>query len=161
MQMHPASLSIISTCRASPAPLTSHAAVFGSLGNFDTGNDTGKPAYGFVIDIEDSSFDHNKVSSGFGYDRVFLFYSPEPGAVVRFGKPTITDVPGYGVRIVYGGALGSVATPANDARFKPARHANSTPTPRWGRSRHHCTGSLLRLSQAFAQIDALTALAAR
>ena len=35
---------------------TGHAAVFGSLGNFDTVNDTGKPAYGFEIDIEDPSF---------------------------------------------------------------------------------------------------------
>ena len=71
---------------------TGHAAVFGSLGNFDTVNDTGKPAYGFEIDIEDPSFDHSKITSVFGYDRVFSFYSPDPGAVVRFGKPTITDV---------------------------------------------------------------------
>ncbi|CAN5127151.1 hypothetical protein BH11PSE10_BH11PSE10_10110 [soil metagenome] len=105
----------VATCAASLAPITSHAAVFGSLGNFDTVNDTGKSAYGFEIDIEDSSFDHSKVSSVFGYDRVFSFYSPDPGAVVRFGKPTITDVPGYGVRIIYGGLIGGIATPANDA----------------------------------------------
>jgi hypothetical protein len=90
------------------------AGVFGSLGNFDTVNDTGKPAYGFEIDIEDPSYDHTKITSVFGYDRVFSFYSPDPGAVVRFGKPTITDVPGYGVQIVYGGAIGGVSTPFSD-----------------------------------------------
>ena len=93
---------------------TGHAAVFGSLGNFDTVNDTGKPAYGFEIDIEDPSFDHSKITSVFGYDRVFSFYSPDPGAVVRFGKPTITEVPGYGVRVIYGGTIGGIATPANN-----------------------------------------------
>lgn len=106
-----------SICTAALAlvPLTGTAAVFGSLGNFDTVNDTGKPAYGFEIDIEDPSFDHTKITSVFGYDRVFSFVSPDPGAVVRFGKPTITDVPGYGVRIVYGGVIGaSVFTPANN-----------------------------------------------
>ena len=95
-------------------PATASAAIFGSLGNFDTVNDTGKPAYGFEIDIEDSSFDHTKITSVFGYDRVFSFISPDPGAVVRFGKPTITDVPGYGVKIIYGGTIGSsIFTPAN------------------------------------------------
>lgn len=90
------------------------AGVFGSLGNFDTVNDSGKPAYGFEIDIEDPSYDHTRITSVFGYDRVFSFYSPDPGAVVRFGKPTITDVPGYGVEIIYGGKIGGVATPFND-----------------------------------------------
>jgi hypothetical protein len=91
------------------------AAVFGSLGNFDTVNDTGMPAYGFEIDIEDPTFDHTKITSVFGYDRVFSFISQDPGAVVRFGKPTITDVPGYGVKIIYGGSIGgSVFTPANN-----------------------------------------------
>ncbi|WP_294274274.1 PEP-CTERM sorting domain-containing protein [Propionivibrio sp.] len=95
-------------------PATASAAVFGSLGNFDTVNDTGKPAYGFEIDIEDPLFDHTKITSVFGYDRVFSFISPDPGAVVRFGKPTITDVPGYGVKIIYGGTIGgSIFTPAN------------------------------------------------
>lgn len=97
------------------APVAVQAATFGSLGNFDTVNDTGLPAYGFEIDIEDPSFDHTKITSVFGYDRVFSFISPDPGAVVRFGKPSITDVAGYGVKIVYGGTIGgSVFTPAND-----------------------------------------------
>ncbi|MCV2371082.1 PEP-CTERM sorting domain-containing protein [Roseateles oligotrophus] len=90
------------------------ATVFGSLGNFDTVNDTGKDAWGFEIDIEDLSFDQSKITSVFGYNRVFSFISPDPGAVVRFGKPTITDVPGYGVRIIYGGTIGGVATPFNN-----------------------------------------------
>jgi PEP-CTERM motif len=99
----------------SMVPGVSHAGVFGSLGNFDTVNDTGKPAYGFEIDIEDPSFDHSKITSVFGYDRVFSFISPDPGAVVRFGKPTITDVPGYGVQIIYGGTIGgSMFTPFSD-----------------------------------------------
>lgn len=96
------------------APALASAAIFGSLGNFDTVNDTGKPAYGFEIDIEDPLFDHTKITSVFGYDRVFSFISPDPGAVVRFGKPTITDVAGYGVKIIYGGTIGgSIFTPAN------------------------------------------------
>jgi len=88
--------------------------VYGSLGNLNTVNDTGKPAYGFEIDIEDPLFDHTKITSVFGYNRVFSFISSDPGAVVRFGKPTITDVPGYGVQIVYGGTIGGIATPFND-----------------------------------------------
>lgn len=105
----------IVTAALALVPLTGAAAVFGSLGNFDTVNDTGKPAYGFEIDIEDASFDHTMITSVFGHDRVFSFISPDPGAVVRFGKPTITDVPGYGVRIVYGGVIGgAVFTPANN-----------------------------------------------
>jgi hypothetical protein len=95
---------------ASVAP--AQAAVFGSLANFDVVNDTGHPAYGFEIDIEDPSYDHTKISSVFGYDRVFSFISPDPGAVVRYGKPTVTDVAGYGVRIVYGGSLANTTTPS-------------------------------------------------
>jgi hypothetical protein len=94
--------------------LPAAAAIFGSLGNFDAVNNTGKPAYGFEIDIEDPSYDHTRITSVFGYDRVFSFISPDPGAVVRFGKPTITDVPGYGVKIVYGGTIGGISTPFND-----------------------------------------------
>lgn len=105
---------IVATLATALAPIAGHAAIFGSLGNFDTVNDTGKPAYGFEIDIEDALFDHTKITSVFGYDRVFSFYSPDPGAVVRFGKPTLTDVAGYGVRIIYGGTIGGIATPANN-----------------------------------------------
>lgn len=106
--------SIAAALAVALGPAVGHAAVFGSLGNFDTVNDTGKDAWGFEIDIEDASFDHSRITSVFGYNRVFSFISPDPGAVVRFGKPTITDVPGYGVRIVYGGTIGGVFTPFND-----------------------------------------------
>jgi len=43
---------------------------------------------------------------------VFSFISPDPGAVVRFGKPVITDMPGVGVKITFGGTIGSVFTPS-------------------------------------------------
>jgi hypothetical protein len=117
---------LVVSASVSMVPGIGCAGVFGSLGNFDTVNDTGKPAYGFEIDIEDPSFDHTKITSVFGYNRVFSFISPDPGAVVRFGKPTITDVPGYGVQIIYGGTIGgSMFTPFNDpaAPFKPTPDA--------------------------------------
>ena len=89
------------------------AATFGSLANFDVVNDTGKPAWGFEIEIEDSQYDHaGTLSSVFGYDRVFSFISPDPGAVVRFGKPTIDYIAGFGARIVYGGLIGGISTPS-------------------------------------------------
>lgn len=89
------------------------ASVFGSLANFDVVNDTGSPAYGFEIEIEDAAYDHaGTISSVFGYDRVFSFISPDPGAVVRFGKPAIHYIAGFGARITYGGQIGSVFTPS-------------------------------------------------
>ncbi len=88
------------------------AGIYGSLANFDVVNDTGHPAYGFEIEIEDSSYDHTSITSVFGYDRVFSFISPDPGAVNRYGRPVITDLPGFGVRITYGGVLGANSTPS-------------------------------------------------
>jgi len=88
------------------------AGIVGPLANFDVVNDTGQPAYGFEIEIDDPSFDHTKLTSIFGYDRVFSFVSPDPGAVVRFGKPVITDMPGVGVKITFGGTIGAVSTPS-------------------------------------------------
>jgi hypothetical protein len=85
------------------------AGIVGPLANFDIVNDTGQPAYGFEIEIDDPSFDHTKLTSIFGYDRVFSFVSQDPGAVVRFGKPVITDMPGVGVRITFGGTVGAGA----------------------------------------------------
>lgn len=106
---------LVALLALAPGVCSGAAGIFGSLGNFDTVNNTGKPAYGFEIAIEDPSFDHTKITSVFGYNRVFSFISQDPGAVVRFGKPTITDIPGYGVTIVYGGTIGgSVFTPFND-----------------------------------------------
>ena len=96
-----------------PATLPAAAATFGSLANFDVVNDTGHTAYGFEIEIEDAAYDHvGTISSVFGYDRVFGFISPDPGAVVRYGKPTIDYISGFGARITYGGAIGANATPS-------------------------------------------------
>lgn len=86
------------------------AQVFGSLANFDVVNNTGKTAYGFEIRIEDALFDHSKITSVFGYDRNFGLPGG-PGAVVRYGVPTITDLPGIGVLIRYGGSFGGPSTP--------------------------------------------------
>jgi len=89
------------------------AATFGSLANFDVVNDTGRPAYGFEIEIEDSRFDHpGTITSVFGLDRVFSFVSNDPGAVVRYGKPTVDYLAGFGARITYGGTLGGASTPS-------------------------------------------------
>lgn len=94
-------------------PLTAPAAAstFGSLANFDVVNDTGHTAYGFEIEIEDSAYDHaGTISSVFGYDRDFGLPGG-PGAVVRYGKPTIDYITGFGARITYGGVIGPNATP--------------------------------------------------
>jgi len=93
-------------------PLSAGAAIIGPLANFDVVNDTGKSAYGFEIEIDDPSFDHTKVTSVFGLNRVFPSVSQDPLAVVRFGKTVITDVPGVGVKITYGGTIGAVSTPS-------------------------------------------------
>ncbi len=86
--------------------------IIGPLANFDVVNDTGQPAYGFEIEIEDPSFDHTKLTSIFGYDRVFSFISPDPGAVVRFGKPVITDMTTFNVMIL--GELSRISPPQMD-----------------------------------------------
>lgn len=94
-------------------PLTTPvaASTFGSLANFDVVNDTGHTAYGFEIEIEDAAYDHaGTISSVFGYDRDFGLPGG-PGAVVRYGKPTIEYIAGFGARITYGGAIGANFTP--------------------------------------------------
>ncbi len=93
-------------------PASASNDVFGSLANFDVVNTTGKKAYGFEIEIEDSRYDHaGTISSVFGLDRVF-WMSPDPGYVVRFGKPTIEYIPNFGARITYGGFGGAEFTPS-------------------------------------------------
>ena len=83
------------------------ASTFGSLANFDVVNDTGHTAWGFEIEIEDARYDHaGTISSIFGYDRVFGFISQDPGAVVRYGRPTVDYIAGFGARITYGGQVG-------------------------------------------------------
>jgi hypothetical protein len=88
------------------------ASTFGSLANFDVVNDTGHTAYGFEIEIEDVAYDHaGTLSSVFGYDRDFGLPGG-PGAVVRYGKPTIEYIKNFGARITYGGAIGANFTPS-------------------------------------------------
>ncbi len=88
------------------------ASTFGSLANFDVVNDTGHTAYGFEIEIEDVAYDHaGTISSVFGYDRDFGLPGG-PGAVVRYGTPTIEHIKNFGARITYGGAIGANFTPS-------------------------------------------------
>jgi len=89
------SLAIITIAR--PA-MSAGTGTYGSLGNFDTVNDTGKEAHGFEIDIEDPTFTKSQITSVFGLDRNF---GVPPTSVERYGAPTITDVPGFGVKVVY------------------------------------------------------------
>lgn len=104
---------------AALAPVLGQASVFGSLGNFDVVNDTGKNAYGFEIDIEDPNFNSSKITSVFGLDRVFSFVSPDPAAVVRFGAPQILNT-AAGVSIIYGGQSGASGTFTPSAPFATA-----------------------------------------
>lgn len=97
--------------------------VVGNLANFDAVNNTGHSAYGFEIEIEDSSLwddSNNAVAHGsthhvysvFGLNRNFYL----PGGVlgvVRFGAVTVAnydDANGQhaGVRITYGQAAGAL-----------------------------------------------------
>lgn len=114
IRLKPCSASVLAALAAgllATNPAT--AATFGSLANFDVVNDTGHTAYGFEIEIEDSAYDHTgTISDVFGYDRVFAFISPDPGAVVRYGRPTIDYIAGFGARITYGGTIGANFTPS-------------------------------------------------
>lgn len=74
------------------------AQVYGSMANFDVVNDTGHDCHGFEIEIEDASYSRSSIYSVFGLDRNF---GVPPQSVVRYGAPTITDVPDFGVRIRY------------------------------------------------------------
>lgn len=88
------------------ASQSASAQVYGSLANFDAVNDTGYVAHGFEIRIEDSSFDHTKIQSIFGYDRDF---GVPPQSVVRYGAPTVEDLPGVGVLIRYAASFSNGA----------------------------------------------------
>lgn len=111
---HPIAAAAAAALLALPGLAAAQAAgTFGSLANFDVVNTTGQPAYGFEIEIEDLRYDHpGSISSVFGYDRVFGFLSPDPGAVVRYGRPTIDYISGFGARITYGGSFGGASTPS-------------------------------------------------
>jgi hypothetical protein len=74
------------------------AQVYGSLANFDVVNDTGHDCHGFEVEIEDASDDRSKIYSVFGLDRDF---GVPATSVERYGAPTITDLPGFGVTVRY------------------------------------------------------------
>lgn len=69
--------------------------IYGTLGNFDSVNDTGQTAHGFEIDLDGISLGDVHDTFG-GGGRGF------PSTVERYGAPTISATP-TGVRIVYGG----------------------------------------------------------
>lgn len=110
--LHAIAAAVVALGSAAPASAT----IVGSLANFDVVNDTGKPAYGFQIEFDDPSFTTAQITSVFGYDRDFGLPGG-PGAVVRFGLPKIEDIAGFGVRITYGGTIGSVFTPTTNGNF--------------------------------------------
>jgi hypothetical protein len=105
---HAAGLALAAALACAPAG----AQVYGSLANFDAVNDTGHEAHGFEIEIEDASYSRSKLYSVFGLDRNF---GVPPTSVVRYGAPTITDLPGFGLRIRYQASFAngawSVGTP--------------------------------------------------
>ncbi len=87
------------------APGSARAAVLGFLGNFDVTNDTGKPCYGFEIDLEGIHMDDvtdvfGGPGRGFPTGRGF-----DPNtAVERYGAPTITEYNNggvFGTKVVY------------------------------------------------------------
>ena len=71
--------------------------IYGTLGNFDVVNDTGKTAHGFEIDLEGISLSDVHDTFG-GGGRGF------PPTVERYGAPTISPT-ATGVSIVYGGTF--------------------------------------------------------
>lgn len=106
------SLSALLALTSSPGA-ASAAAIFGSLGNFDAVNDTGKVAHGFEIELE--GIHASDVTDTFGgAGRGF------PTTVERYGSPTITEynIGGtFGVHVTYradlsGPASGWVGTPS-------------------------------------------------
>lgn len=98
--------------------------VVGSLANFDVVNNTGRPAYGFEIEFEDSSFYKSDVGSVFGLNRNFGVWGTT--GVVRFGTVDVSDYNDAGgqhagVRITYGGIFASgITTPDNAGGFSTA-----------------------------------------
>lgn len=95
---------------SAPASATT---IFGSLGNFDAVNDTGKVAHGFEIELE--GLHVNDITDTFGgAGRGF------PTTVERYGAPTITSYTNgasFGVRVTYradltGNPSGWVGTPS-------------------------------------------------
>jgi hypothetical protein len=94
----------------SPAAATS---IFGSLGNFDAVNDTGRVAHGFEIELEGLHVEDITDTFG-GAGRGF------PTTVERYGAPTITNYTNgatFGVHVTYradlsGSPSGWIGTPS-------------------------------------------------
>jgi hypothetical protein len=96
------------------SPVLVQASVFGTLGNFDVVNDTGKTARGFEIELE--GLHASDVTDTFGgAGRGF------PTTVERYGAPTVTDYTNgavFGVRVTYSASfsqltgLWNVGTPS-------------------------------------------------
>lgn len=105
MKWLPCTLLVASSC-AFVMVKPAMAGVFGSLGNFDVVNDTGKTAHGFEIDIEDPTFTKSQIYSVFGLDRDFGI---PPTSVERYGAPSIIEVPNWGVKIIYQAAFANGA----------------------------------------------------
>ena len=122
---HPIHLAVLAAAGlAALLPMSAHAAVsvVGGLANFDVVNNTGRDAYGFEIEFEDSSFYKTDVGSVFGLNRDFGGNLGTTG-VVRFGTVDVSDYDDgaghhLGVRITYGGNFGSgITTPFNSGSF--------------------------------------------
>jgi hypothetical protein len=94
------------------SPALARASVYGTLGNFDVVNDTGKTAHGFEIDLE--GLHTTDVTDTFGgAGRGF------PTSVERYGAPTIQNYvngTSFGVSVIYSGIFGAngwnVGTPS-------------------------------------------------
>ena len=119
----PARWALALAAAAAVLPLSAQAtvSVVGGLANFDVVNNTGREAYGFEIEFEDSSFYKSSVGSVFGLNRNFGGYGTT--GVVRFGTVDVSDYNDAlgnhaGVRITYGGIFNSgITTPINPGNF--------------------------------------------
>lgn len=140
--MHPKHTLALAASLALLAAAPAHAvSVIGNLANFDAVNHTGHSAYGFEIELEDSSLwdssssasQHGSghyVYSVFGLDRNF---GGNLGTqVTRFSSVTVANYDDNlgrhaGVRITYG--LGAGSTPGANAVFTQAVGPNGFSTP--------------------------------
>jgi hypothetical protein len=113
MQIHFKSLTVALAAMVSASGPAMATATFGSLGNFDAVNDTGKTAHGFEIELE--GIHAGDVTDTFGgAGRGF------PTTVERYGAPTITEYSNgsvFGVRVTYradltGPSSGWIGTPS-------------------------------------------------
>lgn len=100
MNTHPRTLVALAATAAMIAAPACATAVFGSLANFDSVNDTGSTAHGFEIELE--GIDKSQISDVFGLNR--NFGTGSPGDVERYGLPTVGDL------IVNGQKIGAKVT---------------------------------------------------